>query len=441
MKKKKSIISLVIALTLVFSCIPVYAATTATPAKVAKVHKISSTTTSVKVGWNKAKNAKQYQLYVSTNGKTGKYKQVVSTKNTNYNLKGYKANTTLWVKVRAVNGKKNGAFSDKVKVATSKKKPAVTEPDPVVQQTAAPGTLEAYRQQMTMFAKSNGNFVFSPISMNAELNMNKAYFPNNETINSLLSGKDCLNYTFKDNTYKSVNRIWVNEKSKIKTPASVKKYEYVMSMQDSSKATKVKNKFVSDNTNGFITSTPTTLGPGTDYDIMNIVYFKDTWKGGNLKVATKTTKFNNTTDVNMLSADSTFYYENDTAYMIPVNYEHGNRMLLIYPKTDVSSVNLEGIENAKVRNKAYISFPPFKQHLSFSLNDSVKGLPNSITQTVKIVVDEKGTEAAAVSEGAGGASAPTTPPLRLTFDKPFMYAIEDTTNGDIAFMGVVYSLN
>ena len=459
--RKRSIVSFVIVLALIFSCAPVYAASA--PAKVSNVHKISKAAGSVKVGWDKAKNAKKYQVYVSTTGKSGKYKKAATTKKKVCNLKGYKPGKTLWVKVRGVNSKKAGKFSKKVKVVTGKKntkKPfkepkkeptkvvePITDPDPYEyddteyyeEQPLAPGTLEMYRQQMMMFSTGN-NFVYSPISVNTMLNMHQAYDPGNEIIASLQSGRDCLSYKFNSSTYKSINRIWVNEKSSIKTPEAVKKYEYVMSMQDSAKATAEKNKFVSDNTNGFITKTPTVLNSDVDYDIMNVLYFKDTWAGGDLDVAPKARKFNNTTSVNMMCAKSAYYYENDTAYMVPVRYKHGNIMLLVYPKTDISAVNLEGIENNRVYNKTCVEFPPFSSNVSFCLNDSIAGLPGNMGQTVKIEVNKKGTEAAAVSETLHCTSIDTSIPLELIFDKPFIYAIEDTANGDIAFMGMVNTL-
>ena len=57
-----------------------------------------------------------------------------------------------------------------------------------------------------------------------------------------------------------------------------------------------------------------------------------------------------------------------------------------------------------------------------------------------IRVDEAGTEAAAataISMPAGAAPGEYVPPPRLTIDKPFLFAIRDTTTGAIVFLGRV----
>ena len=116
--KKKRIMLLMLILALIMSCVPVSAASK--PAKVSNLHQVSVGPGTVKVGWNKAKKAKKYQVYVSKNGKSGNYKKVKTTKKKAYTLKGYKPGKTLWVKVRAVNGKKKGKFSKKLKVVTGR---------------------------------------------------------------------------------------------------------------------------------------------------------------------------------------------------------------------------------------------------------------------------------------------------------------------------------
>ena len=52
-----------------------------------------------------------------------------------------------------------------------------------------------------------------------------------------------------------------------------------------------------------------------------------------------------------------------------------------------------------------------------------------------IKVDEKGTEAAAVTALAGGASSAPPDPIVVKFDTPFTYVIRDDANGEILFMG------
>lgn len=59
-----------------------------------------------KLNWKKTRGAKKYEIYRSTNGKTFKKVKTVKTRSWQDTKKG-----ELWYKVRAVNGKRKGAFS------------------------------------------------------------------------------------------------------------------------------------------------------------------------------------------------------------------------------------------------------------------------------------------------------------------------------------------
>ena len=53
-----------------------------------------------------------------------------------------------------------------------------------------------------------------------------------------------------------------------------------------------------------------------------------------------------------------------------------------------------------------------------------------------IKVDEKGTEAAAVTGMMAGATSAKPPvPIEFKFDKPFTYVIKDKTSGEVLFIG------
>lgn len=64
----------------------------------------------VKLKWNKVTGAKQYQIYRATS-ENGTYSRVKTTSSRNWTDSGRKGE--CWYKVRAVNGKKTGAFSKK----------------------------------------------------------------------------------------------------------------------------------------------------------------------------------------------------------------------------------------------------------------------------------------------------------------------------------------
>lgn len=63
----------------------------------------------ITVRWKKVRNAKYYRLYVRTS-KNGKYKQLVKTKKLSHSFTAKKGRT-IYVKVRAQNGKTNGKMS------------------------------------------------------------------------------------------------------------------------------------------------------------------------------------------------------------------------------------------------------------------------------------------------------------------------------------------
>ena len=303
--------------------------------------------------------------------------------------------------------------------------------------------LEKCRAQMMEFATED-NFIFSPVSLSTALNIHSKLEPENQKLNKYLD-RDYLSYRYDKKYYKSVNRIWINKDRDIEIPNSIKKYAYRMDMSDSSKATKEKNDYVAKETNNFIKKTPTILSSDTIFDIMNVLYFKDTWKNGDLSETYEPVPFNgkySQSEITMMYANSEYYYENDSAYVIPLEYEHKNRMLLIYPKEGIEDVSFNGILENKVNQPANITFPGFETELSFTPDALTEklGLDTKVVQTVKIKVDKEGTEAAAVTEDVKDMAMEPQDQLSLTFDKPFMYAIEDTQNGDIAFMGKIEQL-
>ena len=87
---------------------------------------------------------------------------------------------------------------------------------------------------------------------------------------------DYLGYLDRNNI-KYINRIWLNKNHPIDIPIKILDYVYSLDMVDSEKATKEKNDFVKQQTHNFILETPSILSNDIIYDIMNIIYFKDSW--------------------------------------------------------------------------------------------------------------------------------------------------------------------
>ena len=112
MKKSfwKRAATLVCALTL--CVVGLTAHSTAQAAGLAQTKKLSVTVeeNQVKLKWNKVTGAKQYQIYRATS-ENGTYTRVKTTSSRSWTDTGRKGE--YWYKVRAVNGRKTGAFSKK----------------------------------------------------------------------------------------------------------------------------------------------------------------------------------------------------------------------------------------------------------------------------------------------------------------------------------------
>lgn len=80
---------------------------------------------SIKITWNKVKNADKYQVYRATT-KNGKYKLVITTKKQTYINKGLITGKRYYYKVRAVNDGIKGKYSTKKSAVPRLKRPAVS---------------------------------------------------------------------------------------------------------------------------------------------------------------------------------------------------------------------------------------------------------------------------------------------------------------------------
>ncbi|MDE5650074.1 MAG: serpin family protein, partial [Duncaniella sp.] len=65
---------------------------------------------------------------------------------------------------------------------------------------------------------------------------------------------------------------------------------------------------------------------------------------------------------------------------------------------------------------------------------------NNIRQHVHIVVDEHGTEAAAVTDIGLETALPGAPHPEVTIDRPFIFIISESTSSSILFIGRINNL-
>ena len=120
MKRYRISLTLLVAtlLLMMLYSFPTTAATTVKPAQpiISSVKALNNTTVQVK--WKAAKNAKQYELYVSVNN--GAYKKLKTLTAVSFKHANLKQGSTYAYKVRSVNGTKKSAFSKIKKITLPK---------------------------------------------------------------------------------------------------------------------------------------------------------------------------------------------------------------------------------------------------------------------------------------------------------------------------------
>ncbi len=254
---------------------------------------------------------------------------------------------------------------------------------------------------------------------------------------------------------------------------------------NNSNAVKEINSWVSDKTNGKI---PTIIQNADDFWAMliNAIYFKGAWQDEFSVNATKPDQFNNADGtkitIDFMNKTKWFPYAKTNSVQI-LELPYKNRvdkvsadgeylgtdrydnldvsMYLIMPEGDINvEQELSAAINDEMLKSTYIrmSMPKFKIEYSTSLNemlmnmgiitafdDQTADFTNMFdkgnmwfTKTIHktyIGVDEKGTEAAAVTAIGMAGSALPPEPIELKFNKPFYFAIRDNTSGETLFMG------
>jgi len=220
--------------------------------------------------------------------------------------------------------------------------------------------------------------------------------------------------------------------------------------------------------------------------LVNAIYFKGAWLDEFNVNGTKPDQFNNadgtkiTVDF-MNKTDWMPYAETKSVQILEMPYK--NRLDKIsedgeylgserYDDLDVSmylimadeDINVEQELSAAINDEAFkstyikMAMPKFKIEYSTKLNDMLMNMgintafkPSNaefekmfdngnmwFTDTIHktfINVDEKGTEAAAVTAIGMAGSAMPPEPIELKFNKPFYFAIRDNTSGETLFVG------
>lgn len=245
---------------------------------------------------------------------------------------------------------------------------------------------------------------------------------------------------------------------------------------NSPKAPDTINEWVNKNTNGKIPKMIESINPNEVLILMNAIYFNGGWKKGFQLSGTKEESFKlqdgSTKQVQMMAQTGSYEYLQEGGFQaIRLPYGEGQMDMLIIVPDESSSLgalhdrlwtNPERWHKSFQSNRGEIKLPRFKIEYSDKLNVSLKTMgmtlpfdpdhadfsgmasvsPNlfisAVTHKTFIEVNEKGTEAAAVtSVQVTGASAPIDEPFQMTINRPFFFAIEDRQTGVWLFVGSV----
>jgi serpin B len=241
------------------------------------------------------------------------------------------------------------------------------------------------------------------------------------------------------------------------------------------------NKWASDNTNGKIPKVLNEISGEAVMFIMNALYFKGDWSYQFDKDLTSDRAFytngSGSVDVSTMKGDVGSRIAYGTGYRaIEMPYGQTNfTMVVIVPEGTLTEFNASfdvedwnnitsALDNQEKFSELTVYMPKFKFSYEKYLNDQLQsmgmldafnpGLANLsgiadasifvsfVKQNTFVEVDEKGTEAAAVTTiGIELTSMPPQPQV-FAIDKPFVFAIRERTTNTLLFIGqVVNPLN
>ena len=237
------------------------------------------------------------------------------------------------------------------------------------------------------------------------------------------------------------------------------------------------NKWCSDHTNGLVPRILDETSPDMLAYLLNALYFKSQWvKSFSSKSTTPSAFYNedraSKTTVSMMMQEAEFAYgETDKVQAVRLPYGNGAfSMTVLLPREGVTvsavtaALRSAGSLEALVGNMGTclvdLWFPKFETKFSIELNDilSKMGMPSAfnggaadfsamsndalclsfVKQDAAIKVDEKGSEAAAVSSaGMEKNTSIGSGPKLVTFhaDHPFLYFITESATGAVLFAG------
>ena len=368
------------------------------------------------------------------------------------------------------------------------------------------GNKLSFRLLQQLAQENQGSFVCSPLSLQLALAMT-ANGAEGETLQEMLDvlgygqeGMAALNAYAKilieqllavdlDVKLKMADAILTTDKYQLNADfrETLRTYYYApaasMSFDDPQKVLEQVNEWARRNTEGLIDPMLKEISPNAVAFLMNALYFKARWQGGE-----EYPMFNRD-----MTRDDTFYKADGSKLKVPfmstgryfpyadkgdfeivaLPYESGKFFLyiLLPKKRDGLGAMMESLQKTSWNNlisslqtgtQVYLSLPRFEASGDFELSKALKAMGmkkafddklaefdgmfdgptpgfyiSRVLQKAKIIVAEWGTEAAAVTvvEMAEKSSLPEKV-VYFTADHPFVYAIGEQDSGIILFEGV-----
>ena len=236
------------------------------------------------------------------------------------------------------------------------------------------------------------------------------------------------------------------------------------------------NQWVDINTNGKITKILDEIDPAAVLFLINAIYFKGTWQEEFDPSETREGPFHlangDVKQVPMMRQEREYpYYRGENFQAIRLAYGDGQTGMYIFLPDRESDLNnfLENLNAESWENwmsqfheqDVSLVMPKFKLEYEKELNDTLKALGMGIAfdsgradfsrmailsenlyigevlHKTFVEVNEEGTEAAAVTSVGVRVTSVPPPPIPLTIDRPFFFAIRDNKTETVLFMGRV----
>lgn len=300
------------------------------------------------------------------------------------------------------------------------------------------------------------------------LHFNKTTPKSFKTLNSIMQSYNDTNLVLN-----IANALWIDKSLKLKYCFKSKNKKYFKSQPYVKTTAKEINKWASDNTNNKIKEIVDENDVKNSLLILtNAVYFNGEWKYPFVTKSTKKEKFTTTNNKEiivdmMYNKEHYNYFENENLQAIELAYKGNNiSMIVILPKN--SDINLNNQIYSKIisglkKEQIKLHIPKFEFESAFKLKDplSEMGMAEPFSSSANfsgisktqlfiddvihktfIGVNEKGTEAAAVTAVImRTTSAPTKPIKSFKANKTFTVIIKDIKTNSILFIGNIINPN